>query len=430
MRWALSIALILTASVPAWAQTGAPAEADLPAEEIPAETVADEQVHARIEAVLGEIEAFESIEVEVSNGVVILGGIVQNAQTRESVVGLVERFEGVIWVHDQVDVATDVETRIMPAIDRLERLARSVVAYIPVGLLVALLVAILWWLGTLLTRWEAPARRLGIDPLIWALLRRVARAGLILIGLLFIFDVLGVSSLVGALLGTAGVVGIALGFAFQDIAENYLAGILMSIRQPFVVNEVIRIDDHEGHVMRMTSRELVLLTFEGNHVRVPNAAVFKSTVVNFSRNLRRRFDFGISVGFREDLAEVSRVGRDVLLQIPGILDEPPPFVRVMEIEEAGISIQFFGWVSQREVDLLKVRSEAIRLVKAAFDEAGIELPERRYEVALTREVSAPPRPHAVSPTEIDVAPDFRMDAQVKEELARSDEENLLDSDGG
>lgn len=435
MRSALLIALLSFLTVPLWAQTDAPLQEELPAEEIPAETVSDQQVQDRIESVLGEIEAFQSVEIEVRNGVVILGGIVQNARTRESVVGLVERFEGVIWVHDQVSVATDVETRIMPAVDRLERLARSFVAYIPVGLLVVLLIALLWWLGSLLTRWEAPARRLGIDPLIWALFRRVARAGLILVGLIFIFDILGVSTLVGALLGTAGVVGIALGFAFQDIAENYLAGVLMSIRQPFVVNDVIKIGEHEGHVMQMTSRELVLLTFEGNHLRVPNAVVFKSTVINFSRNLRRRFDFYISVGLHEDLSRVADVGREILLQMPGVLNEPPPFVRVMEIEEASVSVQFFAWVNQKEVDLLKVRSEAIRLVKEGLDAAGIEIPERRYEVKLLREGAPGPRPHdegrhAPGSREIDVAPDFRMDAQVKEELARSNEENLLDRDGG
>src|SRR5690625_242678 len=184
----------------------------------------------------------------------------------------------------------------------------------------------------------------------------------------------------------------------------------------------------------MTSRELVLLTFEGNHLRMPNAVVFKSTVINFSRNLRRRFDFYISVGLHEDLSRVADVGREILLQMPGVLNEPPPFVRVMEIEEASVSVQFFAWVNQKEVDLLKVRSEAIRLVKEGLDAAGIEIPERLYEVRLLREGASGPRPHdegrhAPGSREIDVAPDFRMDAQVKEELARSNEENLLDRDG-
>src|SRR5690625_4627053 len=134
----------------------------------------------------------------------------------------------------------------------------------------------------------------------------------------------------------------------------------------------------------MTSRELVLLTFEGNHLRMPNAVVFKSTVINFSRNLRRRFDFYISVGLHEDLSRVADVGREILLQMPGVLNEPPPFVRVMEIEEASVSVQFFAWVNQKEVDLLKVRSEAIRLVKESLDAAGIEIPERLYEVRLLR----------------------------------------------
>ena len=103
-----------------------------------------------------------------------------------------------------------------------------------------------------------------------------------LFGVLLALDILDLTALVGAVLGTVGVVGLAIGFAFKDIVENYLAGLLLSIRRPFALNDLVLIESHEGRVVRLTPSELILMTLEGNHVRIPNATVFKSFIYNFS----------------------------------------------------------------------------------------------------------------------------------------------------
>jgi small-conductance mechanosensitive channel len=255
-------------------------------------------------------------------------------------------------------------------------------------------------------------------------------------GLLLAFDLLGVTSLVGAVLGTAGVAGLAIGFAFQDIIENYLAGAILSIQQPFNVNDVVEVDNRQGRVVRLTARELVLLTFEGNHVRLPNAMVFKSVTINYTRNPRRLFHFDVGVGVQEDLMEATRLGVATLDAMNGVMADPAPFARIRALGDFAVVVRFHGWVNQREADFFKVQSEAIRLVKTAFDEADIDMPEPTQRV-LTRQMEAPASLRKPSVEEsaaeqaatIDVTPDGELEAQVEEDLAQSKEPNLLDAQG-
>jgi small-conductance mechanosensitive channel len=256
-----------------------------------------------------------------------------------------------------------------------------------------------------------------------------------MVGLVVAFDLLGVTSLVGALLGTAGVAGLAVGFAFRDIIENYLAGVLLSVRQPFRVNDVVSIVDHEGRVVRLTAREVVLLTFDGNHVRLPNATVFKNVLVNYTLNAQRLFYFDVGVGADEDLTEVQRVGVDTLDAMKGVLAEPPPFARIRQLGDSSVVVRLHGWVDQTEADFHKVESEALRLVKQAFEEADVEMPEPTYRLQLYQAGDAPPHvakgpdsPVAEQAQSIDVRPDGRLERKVEEDLRTSDEANLLSRD--
>lgn len=424
--WVIASFLICCFDAQAQVPLGQQAEEEQDQGEVTVDALPDERIAERIRDVLQHISGFQDIAINVADGVVILAGEVEDAQTREDAATLVDRFEGVIWVDNRIEVATDIQRRIAPAVERLRRFGQRFVAYTPIGILVILLMLLLWRIGTLLGRWEAPAKRFGWNPLVWSLFRRMARLILVLVGLLLIFDILGVSTLVGALLGTAGVVGLALGFAFQDIAENYLAGVLMSIRQPFGVNDIVKIGESEGFVVRLTSRELVLLTLEGNHVRMPNAAVFKSTIINYTRNPRRLFQFDVGVATSEDLSEVMSIGQSLLIEMPGVMDDPQPFVRVIRLDESTVTVRFSGWVDQRSSDFAKVSSEAIRIVKEGLDAAGISVPDPRLDVTLRREGERPRRERPRAPrTEIDVRPDRKIDEQIEEELAGSDEENLL-----
>src|SRR5690606_36358353 len=151
------------------------------------------------------------------------------------------------------------------------------------------------WLGSLLSRNLLTLKLRIENPYMEGLIRRSVRVIVLLVGVLLALNLLGLSSLVGAVLGSAGVVGLALGFAFKDIAENYIAGVLLSVRKPFSPGELIRVEGHEGKVVALTSRTTILMTLDGNQLQLPNALVFKSVLLNYSQNPRRRFDFTVSI---------------------------------------------------------------------------------------------------------------------------------------
>ena len=392
---------------------------------------ADSILQARLRGVFGEVEAFRGIEVAVRHGVAHLQGTVVQPQEAAEAEALARRFDGVLYVHSTLTAESALADRVVPAVDRLRNYATGALNFLPVGVLALvvlfLTLAIAQWMGG----WEVP-RALRMSPLAWGLLRRAVQGGIVLVGLVITFDLLGVTSLVGALLGTAGVAGLAIGFAFRDIIENYLAGVLLSLRQPFRVNDLVSIADHEGRVVRLTARELVLLTVDGNHVRLPNATVFKSVLVNYTLNPRRLFSFEVGVGVTDDLVAAQRIGVETLEAMNGVMDDPPPFARVHALADSTVTLRFHGWVDQESADFLKVQSEAIRLVKQALDEQGVEMPEPTYRLQLYQagRVPAPSlvpsrAPAAEQAAAVDVSRDEEVEEQVEEDLRTSDEPNLL-----
>ncbi|MFO8174828.1 MAG: mechanosensitive ion channel family protein [Longimicrobiales bacterium] len=397
-----------------------------------AEAVRDSLLASRLRAIFGAVEEFSGVTASVTLGVVELGGTVDQPDSRRRVGELVGTLDGVLYVVNEVEAATDVETRITPAVAKIQEYWDRLLGQLPV-LVVALIVVLFFWaLAHLVGRWRRPSSWTGINPLVWGFVSRLIRGGLAGVGLLLAFDILGITSLMGAVLGTAGIVGLAIGFAFQDIVENYLAGMLLSLRRPFSVNDLVRVGDFEGRVVRLTSREVVLLSFEGNHVRLPNAHVFKNPLTNFTANPRRLFSFDVGVGVEEDLLEVSSIGTRTLQAMKGVMEDPPPFARFIDLGDSSVKVRLQGWVDQRDADFLKVRSEAIRLVKTALDAAGVEMPEPIYRVytGRMRERPAPPAGGEADVAEeaarIDVIPDGKLDAQVMEDLRTSDDENLLE----
>lgn len=275
------------------------------------------------------------------------------------------------------------------------------------------------------------------NPYLDSLLRRGVRLAMLLVGVLIALDLLGATALVGAVLGSAGVLGIMLGFAFRDIAENHLAGVLLSLRRPFAPGDHIMLDGHEGKVISLNSRATILMTMDGNHLRLPNAMVFKGVLLNYTRNPMRRLQFTLGIGTGEDLNAVRRLGVETLRRIPAIATEPEPRATIQSVGDSSVLIDFFAWVDQREVDFLMTRSEAIRQVKCAIEDAGMDMPEPIYRVQLTSVardselgvgVAAMPRsrksrlPEEVQP---DVSVNHDLDVQVARERATQEGQDLL-----
>lgn len=446
--FALLFALLSCGSAPSGSQTGT-AAADAASEraaEAPgqAQETLDEEARTRLQGLFDRIDALSGVEVAVEAGVARLTGEAFSLEAREEAVRLARETEGVVYVEDRMRVETDLAERLGPTLERIRDYAVGAVAFLPLLVVALATVALFTATGRFLAAWEGgPHLRWTENPF----LRGVARQGVVVLfvvtGALVALELLDATALVGAVLGAAGVFGLAVGFAFKDIVENHLAGVILSLRRPFEPNDLVLLGGHEGKLVRLTARETILMTPAGNHVRIPNAEVFRSVMVNYTRNKRRRFDFPVSVGPSDDLTLAQEVGRAALAGMTGVLEDPPPTSRVVELGDSWVTLHFFGWVDQDSADFGRVRSEAIRAVKHALEDADVTMPSPEYSLVMNE----PPTPTADAPEERpaaevgpspateppggvelaqeDVSVDRTLDEQIDEDRRSSDEEDLL-----
>jgi len=364
-------------------------------------------------------------------------------------VRIAQQLRGVVEVEERIAEVRDVERRLAPAFANLRERLWGIAAALPllgVALAIFLAFALLArWVGS----WRQPYERLAPNRFLRDLLRQAVRALLVLAGAILALETLDATALVAAVAGAAGLAGLALGFALRDLVENYIASVLLSVRQPFLPNDHVVIEGQEGRVVRLTSRATILMTLEGNHVRIPNADVFKGTILNYSRNPRRRFDFRVGVDVATDLAAAIELAVGTLDRMEGVLDDPPPHGWVVELGESNVVLHLFGWMDQRRAEWAKVRGEAIRVVKEAFDAAGIGMPEPIYDLRVRElevrtgagaEGEERPRPAeeaAASPApsrpaaetvelELDISRDTHLDREVAADRTGPGGEDLLD----
>lgn len=277
-----------------------------------------------------------------------------------------------------------------------------------------------------------------LSSFLGAMLLRLVQFTLVMLGLVIALDLLDATALVGAVVGTAGLAGLAIGFAFKDIAENYLAGIILSLRQPFAKNDLIVVGGHEGKVVRLTGRETMLMTSDGNHVQIPNALVVREPMLNYTRNPRRRFTVDVDVAAETDLSAALDAGLDVLKAMNGVIDDPAPAGLIIGFGNGTTALRFFGWVNQREAEFGRVRSEAMRLLKDGLEASGVELPSPEYRIALGQPAATAPADRPVGAPAIrpegaevvagqrDITVDRTLDEQIEEERRKDDSRNLLE----
>lgn len=176
------------------------------------------------------------------------------------------------------------------------------------------------------------------------------------------------------MLAGAGIIGLALAFAFQDITANFMSGIFLSIRRPVHEGDIVKIKDYMGKVAEINLRDTVLLTFQGQKVIIPNNDVLQNPIENFSLLGKRRMDLTVGVSYGDDLEKVKQVTLDAVKAIPGLTTDETTFF-YEEFANSSINFQLRLWVATPEQpDYLRVRSEAVIRIKKAYDEAGITIP--------------------------------------------------------
>ena len=402
----------------------------------------DTRIAERISGIFAEVPSLARVTASAQEGVVTLRGTVADADARSRAEAIATRVQGVVTVENLIE--RDVSVNAGLGLGDLSSRISGWLRMLPLAgaaLVVALVIA---GIGQLLASLTGIWHRLAPNSFLAELIASAIRFIFVVAGLVVALDMIGAGTLLGAVLGGAGVVGIALGFAMRDTIENYVASLMLSLRQPFRANDWVVIDTYEGRVIRLTSRATILMTLDGNHLRIPNSTVFKAVILNYTRNPQRRFEFDLGIDAPDDPTEARKLGVETLAGLEFVLPQPEPQARLVEVGDSNIVIRFLGWIDQRETDWFKARSRAIPAVKQALEEAGFALPEPIYRLRF--DGGAPPvlpvqktATAAVSPhrkrvpggtgtlSVQDTAPAGEVTQMVEQERATTGEKDLLDS---
>lgn len=176
------------------------------------------------------------------------------------------------------------------------------------------------------------------------------------------------------LIGLLGIGTVAIGFAFQDILQNFLAGILILITHPFAVCDQIVAGDHGGTVEEIQTRATFLRTYDGRRVVIPNADLFTDAVlVNTAFDYRRsQYDAGIGYPDDSDVA-IDRM-RSAMRSVEGVRDEPEPEVIPVELADSSVVLRARWWTASDQGTVMRTKGRVIAAIKKALDEAGIDIP--------------------------------------------------------
>ncbi|HMC04105.1 MAG TPA: mechanosensitive ion channel family protein [Actinomycetota bacterium] len=216
----------------------------------------------------------------------------------------------------------------------------------------------------------------GHDRAWGRLLSRFLTYVIVVAGLVYSLVALRVQ--IGPLLGALGIGGIALAFALQDTLQNFVAGVLLQARRPIRRGDQVLLDNKfEGIVEDIDLRNVVVRTYDGLDVFIPNKTVLENPIVNYTRTPLRRTSLEVGVGYGIDLGEAQRVLLDATRRTTGVKAMPPPAAWVREFGDSSVRFTLLFWHS---IDPWRARSDVAMAVKAALDEAAIAMPFPQRDV--------------------------------------------------
>lgn len=395
MRTKSILGCLLMVWMPAvlWAQTNETTDAEVASESTAAtwvdteqaisveQTVSDQAIAQRFTRILKVSQRVDEAQVAVTEGVLVLTGEVATEADRKWVEAAANRTEGVIAVVNNITVRPQDQWDLEPAVSEAISLYQRLILALP-KITIALIILLLTWLLAKVAFSlgnKVLSQRVN-NVFVRRLSARLFALPVLVIGIYLVLQMTGLTNLAMTVIGGTGLLGLVIGIAFKDIAENFLASILISIQRPFKIGDYIRVDGHQGVVQSVTTRGTVIMTLEGNHIHIPNAIIYKNTIVNVTANPNIRKQFMVGIGYDDAISQAQEIALQVLNKHPAVLADPEPQVLVDNLGAATVNLKVLFWVNGEENSAAKVKSAVIRLTKRAFDEAAISMPDEAREV--------------------------------------------------
>ncbi|WGV28838.1 mechanosensitive ion channel family protein [Halotia branconii] len=260
--------------------------------------------------------------------------------------------------------------------DKMQKMVNGFIALVPNILLGLVVFTLFFFVGRAikrlvkrLTRHRREARSLGM------VLGRLAQGTTILVGLFIALSIVIPSLKASDLVQLLGISGVAIGFAFRDILQNFLAGILILLTEPFQIDDQIVFKDFEGTVENIQTRATTIRTYDGRRIVIPNSELFTNSVTVNTAFENRRLEYDIGVGYADDLDQTKQLMLEAMHSVDIVLKDPAPDALVMELAESTVNIRARWWISPpRRADSLDSRDQVISAIKRKLVENGIDLP--------------------------------------------------------
>jgi small conductance mechanosensitive channel len=358
-----------------------PTELATPAKVEVSPVASDTQIADRLNRILDATEWFTETKVTSDQGVVFLYGKTKQKEYREWAATLASKTSDVVAVVNHIEVTEQATWDLTPAWYELRQMGRRAIQSLPIAIL-ALFILLLTWIAAIYTARVVDylARRRMPSALLRQVLTRAVMFPVWIIGIYFVLRVSGLTQMALTVLGGTGLAGLVIGIAFQNIAENFLASILISLQRPFQPNDLVEVAGHKGLIQRVTARGTVLIGLDGNHVQIPNALIYKSVIRNFSANQNARLDFSFAISLNDSACRAQELALQVLVDHPAVLDSPAPTVLIEELAPSMVKLRVFAWINARENDAGKTKSALLRLIKKTLEEESISLADPAREV--------------------------------------------------
>lgn len=283
------------------------------------------------------------------------------------------------------DTPQQVDLDFGAAIERIDSWVDGGIRLLP-NILVALVILIVFYGLSLLIRHLIlrQSHRRGRDNL-GEVLGGFIKWMIILLGFLLAATIVLPSLKPADLITGLGVSSVAIGFAFKDILQNWLAGLLILLRQPFDIHDQIEVNGHEGTVQRIETRATIIKTYDGQRIVIPNSQIYTNAVRVITAHTYRRSEYDIGIGYDDDLDLACQLLITAIAKVTQVEAAPEVEVLPWELAPSWVTLWVRWWTHSHKADVNRVHGEVIRIIKITLDNAGIEMPSDSLACVVRRQ---------------------------------------------
>ena len=264
---------------------------------------------------------------------------------------------------------------ISAGIEKINNMINGLIAALPNLVIATIVFALFYFLaGWVRNIVNNISDRYGLERNASLLMGRLSRWTILFFGTLISLSIIIPSFEPGQLIELLGIGGIAIGFAFRDIAQNFLAGILILLTRPFKIDDQIIVGDYEGTIEEIQTRATTIKTYDGRRVVIPNADLFTDSVTVNTAFPKRRSQYDVGIGYEDDVDNAKAIMLQVLSQIEGVLSEPAPDVLTVALDSSSVNLRPRWWTQSQRSEVVAVSSRVISAIKKELDANDINIP--------------------------------------------------------